>query len=63
MGYVKGYGMPVIYTKKFIRKDLARRFRNLPPRMQANLRWHVENGTEILCGGNAATYLDGDGSA
>lgn len=40
---------------------LATAFRALSSRQRANLLWHAEQGTTILCGEKANSWADGKG--
>ena len=38
------------------KKVMKKAFAALTPEQQANLRWHAERGTKILCGKKAVLY-------
>ena len=40
---------------------LVKAFKALTEKQKANLRWHVKQGTTILCGRTAPHYVDGKG--
>lgn len=42
---------------------LVTAFKALTAREKDRLRWHLEKGTPVLCGKNAALFVDGFGGA
>lgn len=47
-------------TRRAAIRILRRAFAALTARQRANLRWHAEKGTPVLCGKNAYLYYSAE---
>lgn len=49
-------------TPKQAEEILNATFARLTSRQRANIRWHLEHNTPVLCGTKASWYTDGKGA-